>query len=133
MVVMFNLLKRAAYSHFPKHLMVGNRAGQTHAHPIIIKRAKVVEFILINFNDNCAFFTEDANSLKKLSIELPSKIPLLNSTTVSVPLTKPVAHCLNVGNLETCLFLDFLVCLEIRFTTEEREDVYNFLTNILTC
>lgn len=38
------------------------------------------------------FFTEDANSLKKLSIELPSKIPLLNPTIIIVPLTKPVAH-----------------------------------------
>ncbi len=34
------------------------------------------------------FFTEDANSLKKLSIELPSKIPLLNPSTILVPLTK---------------------------------------------
>lgn len=37
------------------------------------------------------FFTEDANSLKKLSIELPSKIPLLNPTTILVPL-KLVAY-----------------------------------------
>lgn len=38
-----------------------------------------------HFNDNCAFFTEEANTLKKLSIELPSKNAPLNLSTILAP------------------------------------------------
>ena len=62
------------------------QSNNTGVDAIFSNLSKVVKFILINFNDDCAFFTEDASSLKKLSIELPSKIFLLN------PTTKPVAY-----------------------------------------
>lgn len=38
-----------------------------------------------------SFFAEDAGTPKKLSIELPSKIPLLNHTTIVVLLTETLA------------------------------------------
>lgn len=51
--------------------------------------------VLINLNDDCVLFTEDASTPKKLSIELPSKIPLLNHTAIVVLLTKTlvIIHC----------------------------------------
>lgn len=85
--------KKQAHGCFPK-LFNGKHpaASQTHTDvdTIFIKPYKVVGFILINLNDNCVFFTEEANSIKKLSIDLPSKIPLLNPTIILAPLTKPV-------------------------------------------
>lgn len=59
----------------------------SHIHHII----KSSQGILINLNDNCVLFTEDASTPKKLSIELPSKIPLLNHTAIVVLLTKTLA------------------------------------------
>lgn len=100
-------------------------------HILDVKPPPVVEFILINFNDNCAFFTEDANTLKKLSVELPSKIPLLTTTNqISSLLSITVTHCL--GNmLELCLSRDVLLCLEVHFSKEEGEDFQKLLPNIL--
>lgn len=59
----------------------------SHIHHII----KSSRGILINLNDDCVLFTEDASTPKKLSIELPSKIPLLNHTAIVVLLTKTLA------------------------------------------
>lgn len=56
----------------------------SHVHHLI----KSSRGILINLNDDCVLFTEDASTPKKLSIELPSKIPLLNHTAIVVLLTK---------------------------------------------
>ena len=73
-------------------------ASQTHADV----NSTFIKFILINFNDDFVFFTEEANSLKKLSIELPSKIPLLNPTAILVPLPKPVATLNQISPLSDC-------------------------------
>ena len=79
--------KRRANSCFPYAFQQENiQSNNTGVDAIFSNLSKVAKFILINFNDDCAFFTEDASSLKKLSIELPSKIFLLN------PTTKPVAY-----------------------------------------
>lgn len=83
---------------------------------------------MINFDYNSVFFsTEDASSTKKLSVELPSKIPPFRSLTKKLILNDSVAECgKHVGDM---FISRYFVCLEVSLLAEESQNIQNSLAN----